>query len=428
MIEILRLQKYKRSAVYGISLERNRTKNDERHFAYSDIDKDRTEFNYDYVKTDNWNKAITERLKKENIKERQDSVVMLGVLVTASPEFFTPNPNYVEKPNGEDNRTFGQRQKWLQDKKTQSYFDMSLQFIIDEFCGGDKSLLLSARIDYDEKTPHLQVYLIPLVKGEDKKGELKVRLSAKDLVGNRTDLREHQNSFYEQVGKSHGLGRGEKVDWDSSLEERKRHKETIDYKKEQKRELEKKIDELQEDIKMLTNGKKVVERFDNFLQDMIDGAKRFIKTDTESKILRRIPEQKPSLFNKNGVAARVEVYESDWVESQTRHYAPVVANTMERCSIDMQSRFEDVGELANSVAMKERMREMEVRHAKELNREKYRDKCYKAILQKYSNLSPEYVQSILDEMMKYYDKPMEIDELDREEEIEREHERDFREF
>ena len=238
MYGILRLEKYKRSAVHGIQLERNRTKEDDRNFAYSDIDRERTEFNHQYITTEHWNKEITKQIKNAGVKERPDSVVMMGALVTASQEYFTLNPKYKEAPAGEDTRTREEKQKWLLDEKTKSFFDDGLQFVVDTYCGGDRGKVISAVLDMDEQTPHLQIYFVPLIERENRKGEKKMHLSAKDVMGNRNDLRRVQDQFHEQIGKPRGLERGEKVDFEQSYEERKKHTKTIDYKKQQNKLLE----------------------------------------------------------------------------------------------------------------------------------------------------------------------------------------------
>ena len=71
MNQIMRMQKYNRGGVYGLQLERNRTRDDNRNFAYSDIDKERTDFNFHYKQTENWQRAITKRLKAEGVKVRK---------------------------------------------------------------------------------------------------------------------------------------------------------------------------------------------------------------------------------------------------------------------------------------------------------------------------------------------------------------------
>lgn len=63
---IMRVEKRKRSALYGLQIEANRTTADHengRNFAASDICWELTDFNMFLVKSENWNKAVTAALK-----------------------------------------------------------------------------------------------------------------------------------------------------------------------------------------------------------------------------------------------------------------------------------------------------------------------------------------------------------------------------
>ena len=66
---IMRIEKRKRSALYGLQIEANRTSEDfkkGRDFAASDINWDFTDFNIFLVKADNWGKAVTKAQTKAN--------------------------------------------------------------------------------------------------------------------------------------------------------------------------------------------------------------------------------------------------------------------------------------------------------------------------------------------------------------------------
>ena len=81
---IMRIEKRKRSALYGLQIEANRTSEDfkkGRDFAASDINWDFTDFNIFLVKADNWGKAVTKALEKaakaSSEKYRTENVLML---------------------------------------------------------------------------------------------------------------------------------------------------------------------------------------------------------------------------------------------------------------------------------------------------------------------------------------------------------------
>lgn len=48
-------------------------------------------------------------------------------------------------------------------------------------------------VHYDETTPHLHVISVPLTKDG--------RLSARDVIGNKSKMSKTQDSFFEQVGR-----------------------------------------------------------------------------------------------------------------------------------------------------------------------------------------------------------------------------------
>lgn len=198
---IMRIEKRRRAAVYGLQIEANRCQDDHekrgRDFAASDIAWDLTPFNMYLVKADNWSKAITTALKSAKVEERKNSVVLLDGFYGASKE-------------------------WFADKTLEEivdYFKDCLAFHEREF-----GTVINAVIHFDESVPHLQIASIPLISAENN-----TRLSAKEIMGNRTDYRKRQDLFYEQVGKSRGLERGEVHD----PEHIRKHLSVQQYKNEQ---------------------------------------------------------------------------------------------------------------------------------------------------------------------------------------------------
>lgn len=198
---IMRVEKRNRAALYGLQIEANRTAaNHEngREFAASDICWELTDFNMFLVKSENWGKAVTAALKEADVQERKNSVVVLDGFYGASPE-------------------------WFQDKSLEEivdYFKDCLAFHEQHY-----GRVINACIHFDEKTPHLTCQSIPLVENENGK----VRLSARDIMGGRSDYRRRQDEFYEQVGKSRGLERGEVHD----SEQTRKHLSVQAYKNQQ---------------------------------------------------------------------------------------------------------------------------------------------------------------------------------------------------
>lgn len=199
---IMRVEKRVRSAVYGLQIEANRIRDDHdlhgRDFDRSDIDWMMTDNNVHLVcNMDGWNKEITRQIKDAGCRERKDSIVLLDGLYTASPEWFAEHS----------------QDEWM------SYFKDCLAYHVQEYCQSNPERIINAVIHVDESTPHMQVASVPIYEGE--KG---YHLSAKIIMGNRTDYQRRQTRFWEQVSRSRGLERGE-TDID-----RKRHELTQQYK------------------------------------------------------------------------------------------------------------------------------------------------------------------------------------------------------
>ena len=215
---IMRVEKRKRSALYGLQLEANRTEADHeqgRDFAASDIHWELTPFNMFLVKAENWNKAVTDAFEEAEIQERKNSIVVLDGFYGASPEWF------VDKSLAE----------------IVEYFQECLAFHEKHY-----GKVINAVIHFDEKTPHLTCQSLPIVQREDGS----CSLSARDIMGNRNDYRKRQDQFYEEVCKSRGLERGEIHD----PEHIRKHLSVQQYKNEQ---LEIENKQLREESQKLQN-------------------------------------------------------------------------------------------------------------------------------------------------------------------------------
>lgn len=173
---IMNVDKQKRSAIYGLQAEANRQQGDGREFDNSDIDSSRTADNIFLRRCDSWNREITERIKAAGVRERKDSIVGITGVYTASAEWFYTHP----------------KSEWLQ------YFKDCLTFH-DKVYGH----CINAVIHMDEDVPHMQCVSIPLV--EDERGW---HLSAKIVMGGRSDYQRRQDQFFEEVGEHYGMDRG----------------------------------------------------------------------------------------------------------------------------------------------------------------------------------------------------------------------------
>ena len=173
---ILRFAKYKGPEIGHIESHNERTK--EKYASNPDIDTSRSHLNFHLVFPERKYRAEAEKqIAEAGCRTRSDSVRVVEVLVTASPEFF----------------------KGKKKAEIKAYFQEALDFIQQH---QNPRTIISAVVHMDEKTPHMHLCFVPLTKDK--------RLSAKEIVGNKKKLTWWQDEFWKHmVGKYPNLERGE---------------------------------------------------------------------------------------------------------------------------------------------------------------------------------------------------------------------------
>lgn len=180
MFCIMRTEKRKRTDITGIQKENTRTATEYNNRVAPGMDI----FNVTLKESNNWLQDIDNEIKAAGAKTRSNSVLALDTIYTASPNFFQGKTN----------------------QQNDDFFKDCLQFHQEHF-----GHIISAVIHYDETTPHLHVVSVPLTKDG--------RLSARDVIGNKSKMSKTQDSFFEQVGRGYGLERGMQIDG----QEKKQH-------------------------------------------------------------------------------------------------------------------------------------------------------------------------------------------------------------
>lgn len=173
MFCIMRTEKRKRTDITGIQKENTRTATEYNNKVSPGMDV----FNVVLKESNNWLQDIDNEIKAAGAKTRSNSVLALDTIYTASPNFFQGKTN----------------------QQNDDFFKDCLQFHQEHF-----GHIISAVIHYDETTPHLHVISVPLTKDG--------RLSARDVIGNKSKMSKTQDSFFEQVGRGYGLERGIHMD------------------------------------------------------------------------------------------------------------------------------------------------------------------------------------------------------------------------
>jgi len=161
---ILRFEKRKAGGV--ASAERHNERRKGEYKSNPDIDVSRSHDNYHLVAPPDcrYSDFIKERIAEVGCKTRKDSVTMVETLITASPEFMEP----------------------MSEREERAFFAHAVGFIKETI--GDANII-SAVVHKDEKTPHLHLCFAPITKDG--------RLSAKEIVGNKTKLTKWQTDFHD---------------------------------------------------------------------------------------------------------------------------------------------------------------------------------------------------------------------------------------
>lgn len=153
--QVVRIEQFNKGSLGKIGGETERTS---KHHRNEDIDDERTPLNLYFKKskgglTAQWKKTMKEL--NATFREKKKSVAFEGMIITSDTAFF-------------------ERLGWKKDEETpyavMEFFNRCYEFALQEigYHGTDKNIL-SAVIHVDEKTPHLQLYYIPVVDTAKKK-------------------------------------------------------------------------------------------------------------------------------------------------------------------------------------------------------------------------------------------------------------------
>ena len=175
---IMRFAKYKGPEITNIEAHNERRK--ERYASNPDIDLSRSKHNFHLIEPPQRYRAEAERqISAAGCRTRKDSVRVVEVLFTATPEFF----------------------KGKKLPEIRQFFEETLRFF-EQY--QSKETIISAVVHMDEKTAHMHLSFVPLTPDG--------RLSAKEIVGNKKKLTWWQDKFWEHMVKKYpALERGESV-------------------------------------------------------------------------------------------------------------------------------------------------------------------------------------------------------------------------
>ncbi len=160
------------------ALEAHHERTKARYASNPDIHTERSKYNFHIVKPQQpYLREINSRIEAAGCKTRKDSVRFVDTLVTASPDFF----------------------KGKKRDEIKAFFQTAVDFLSRKIGSGN---IFVATVHVDEKTPHMHLCFTPITEDG--------RLTAKEIIGNRTQLTKWQDDFFAHMVKAFpDLERGE---------------------------------------------------------------------------------------------------------------------------------------------------------------------------------------------------------------------------
>jgi len=152
------------------ALEAHHERTKEKYASNPDIDTSKSKNNFHIIQpVKSYKQESDGRIETARCKTRKDSVRFVDTLITASPNFF----------------------KGKKREEIKAFFQTAVDFLSKKI-GRDN--IFAAVVHMDEKTPHMHLCFTPITKDG--------RLSAKEIIGNRTQLTKWQDDFFAHMVKS----------------------------------------------------------------------------------------------------------------------------------------------------------------------------------------------------------------------------------
>ena len=183
---IIRNAKYKRENLMAVYRH-----NERKNKSYSNKDIDRTKSSLNYSLKDiefNYVKEFDKIIKKYNLKGQIKIVsnIVCEYMITSDNEFF----------------------KRIGEEETKRYFKTAYKFV-SKYKDLGEQYILSAKVHYDEKSPHMHLLFLPVVHTTDKKGNPIDKLACSEFWKAKDSYRQLQNAFFEyMVSNGFELKRG----------------------------------------------------------------------------------------------------------------------------------------------------------------------------------------------------------------------------
>ena len=173
---IIRNAKYKRENLKAV-YRHNERKN--KNYSNKDIDKTKSYLNYALKEPEfNYEKEFDKIREKYDLKGQIKTVsnIVCEYVITSDNDFF----------------------KRIGEKETKRYFETAYKFVC-EYKDLGEQYILSAKVHYDERSPHMHLLFLPVVHTTDKKGNNIDKLACSEFWKAKDSYRQLQNAFFEYM-------------------------------------------------------------------------------------------------------------------------------------------------------------------------------------------------------------------------------------
>lgn len=151
-------------------MEAHHERTKEKYASNPDIDRAKSKHNFHIIQPmTSYKRESDARIEAAGCKTRKDSIRFVDTLITASPDFF----------------------KGKKREEVKVFFQTAVDFLSKKI---GKDNIFAAVVHMDEKTPHMHLCFTPITEDG--------RLSAKEIIGNRTQLTKWQDDFFTHMVKS----------------------------------------------------------------------------------------------------------------------------------------------------------------------------------------------------------------------------------
>lgn len=189
---IIRNENHKMGAVHLIERHNERLN---KNYSNKDIDLSRSHLNYHLkkIQSETYHQEF-ERIRSQynllgnlRLTGEKQSNVMCEFLITSDKEFFDR----------------------LGEEKTKRFFSDAYDFVASKV--GGEQFIVSAVVHIDEKSPHMHVSYIPVIKGKDRKKNPCLRINCSEFWKGRDSYSKLQDEYFDYItSRGYPLERGER--------------------------------------------------------------------------------------------------------------------------------------------------------------------------------------------------------------------------